>query len=211
MLLQWMIFPARTRCQTDADQRVERASRCDAVAALATSAGYARPASTSCNAVRSAIAPACKPQQNSTHAPPGDGSAYARRLSQPLAPMSHTKTSTLALALLVALAGCQREAQTSSRPEKTATSAPAATADAKPAFDIGELDAATNACQNLDDFVNGRWKKANPIPADRTSWGVSDVLVENSLTTQRQIAEDAARQADTQTNPVAHKIGMLYA
>ncbi|MBD4861992.1 peptidase [Xanthomonas citri pv. citri] len=126
--------------------------------------------------------------------------------------MSPTKTSTLALALLVALTGCQREAQTSSTPEKNATSAPAATpAAAKPAFDIGELDATTSACQNLDDFVNGRWKKANPIPADRTSWSVTDVLVENSLTTQRQIVEDAATQSGTQPNPVAHKIGMLYA
>ncbi|KFA17921.1 peptidase, partial [Xanthomonas vasicola pv. musacearum NCPPB 4392] len=126
--------------------------------------------------------------------------------------MSPTKTSTLALALMVALTGCQRGGETSSTKGKTAAqAAPATPAATKPAFDISELDAATGACQNLDDFVNGPWKKANPIPADRTSWGVSDVLVENSLTTQRQIAEDAAKQPDKQANSVAHKVGVLYA
>ncbi|PPV07238.1 M13 family metallopeptidase [Xanthomonas bromi] len=127
--------------------------------------------------------------------------------------MSPIKISMLALALMTALPGCQRGTTESSTQEKSAASAPAATpaAATKPAFDISELNAATSACRNLDDFVNGPWKKANPIPADLSTWGLSDVLVENSLTTQRQIAEDAAKQRDKQTNPVAHKIGVLYA
>lgn len=93
------------------------------------------------------------------------------------------KTSTLALALLVALPGCKRASDADGAPASAATSAPAAppaTTASKPAFDISELGPAASACQNLDDFVNGAWAKANPIPADRTSWGMFDELTERA-------------------------------
>ncbi|MCC8557876.1 M13 family metallopeptidase [Xanthomonas vesicatoria] len=121
------------------------------------------------------------------------------------------KTSTLAVALLVALAGC-KPANDSHAPKQTAMPAAATPAPAAvPTLDISALDASTSACQDLDNFVNEKWRKANPIPADRTSWGVSDILVEQSLLTQREIAENAAKQTGAQTDPVASKIGMLYA
>ncbi|MEG8131630.1 M13 family metallopeptidase [Xanthomonas hortorum] len=129
--------------------------------------------------------------------------------------MSPIKTSTLALALVVARASCKREADDSSTPAQTAAptraSATAATATTKSSFDINELDTATSACQNLDTFVNAKWAKANPIPADRTSWGVFDELTEKSLVTQREIVESAAKQADKQADPLARKLGLLYA
>ncbi|MBB5865322.1 M13 family metallopeptidase [Xanthomonas sp. 3058] len=129
--------------------------------------------------------------------------------------MSSLKTSTLALALIVSLASCKRAPDDSSAQTDAAKPAPTAALPSAtpetPAFDISELDQTTNACKNLDDFVNGPWKKANPIPADRTSWGVFDVLAEKSLLTQRQIVEDAAKQAQTQADPLARKLGLLYA
>ncbi|MCE4361950.1 M13 family metallopeptidase [Xanthomonas hortorum] len=130
--------------------------------------------------------------------------------------MSPIKTSTLALALVVALAGCKREADDSSTPTQTAaptraSATAAATSKSKSSFDINELDTATSACQNLDTFVNAKWAKANPIPADRTSWGVFDEMTEKSLITQREIVESAAKQADKQADPLARKLGLLYA
>lgn len=93
-----------------------------------------------------------------------------------------------------------------------ATQAPAATAPAsRPAFDIGDLDTGSGACTNLDTFVNAKWAKANPIPPDKTSWGVFDELLEKSLATQRQIIEAAAKQADKQADPLTRKLGLLYA
>lgn len=87
--------------------------------------------------------------------------------------MSPIKTSTLAVALVVALAGCKREADDSSTPAQTAaptrasaTAAATSKSKSKSSFDINELDTATSACQNLDTFVNAKWAKANPIPPD---------------------------------------------
>lgn len=93
------------------------------------------------------------------------------------------KTSTLALALLVALSGCKRTSDAESAPASAAIAAPAApptTAANTPAFDISELGPAASACQNLDEFVNGAWAKANPIPADHTSWGIDELLTEKA-------------------------------
>lgn len=53
--------------------------------------------------------------------------------------------------------------------------------------------------------------EANPIPPDRTSWGTWEILGEQSLTLQHHIVENAATLADKQADPVARKIGMLYA
>ncbi|MBO9786726.1 M13 family metallopeptidase [Xanthomonas phaseoli] len=125
--------------------------------------------------------------------------------------MSAIKTSTLALSLLVALGGCNRTPDDRNVP-MPATQAPAATAPAsRPAFDIGDLDTGSGACTNLDTFVNAKWAKANPIPPDKTSWGVFDELLEKSLATQRQIIEAAAKQADKQADPLTRKLGLLYA
>ncbi|KQQ74674.1 peptidase [Xanthomonas sp. Leaf131] len=127
--------------------------------------------------------------------------------------MSPIKISTLALALVVALAGCKRDADGSNAPASAAAPTPAAAtaAAAKPAFDISELGPADSACQNLDEFVNGSWATANPIPPDHTSWGVDEILSEKSMAIQRNILETAATQSGKQTDSLAQKIGTLYA
>lgn len=79
-------------------------------------------------------------------------------------------------------------------------------------FDTSELDGHTNACKNLDTFVNSKWIAANPIPDDQSSWGAFDELVEKNLRTQRQIVEDAAGGADgAVTGSITQKVGWLYA
>ncbi|KWS03819.1 Metallopeptidase [Lysobacter capsici AZ78] len=122
----------------------------------------------------------------------------------------------LSLAIAAALAACNK-------PE---TPAPAAgTPAAKPAeataltldesklpqpvrFAVADLDPAKNACDNLGEYVNSRWFAANPIPGDRSSWGVSDVLAERSLAVQHQLAQQAA--ADPKASGVEKLIGDLW-
>ena len=63
-------------------------------------------------------------------------------------------------------------------------------------FMIGDLDASKNACTDFGAYVNGKWKAANAIPGDRSSWGAFDMLDERSIAVQRQLAQKAASNPD---------------
>ncbi|MGA9334351.1 MAG: M13 family metallopeptidase [Rudaea sp.] len=90
----------------------------------------------------------------------------------------------------------------------------AASANAGPATDVSlnpaQFDTHASPCQNLFDFVNANWIKANPIPADRSSWGTFSLLAENALAAQRKIVERAAKAKPAQ-GTIEQKIGDLYA
>jgi endothelin-converting enzyme/putative endopeptidase len=61
-----------------------------------------------------------------------------------------------------------------------------------------------------DDFwryANNTWFQHNPIPADRTSWGVGSVLSEDVERQLHQLVEDAGRAND----PVSQQVSALYA
>jgi len=78
-----------------------------------------------------------------------------------------------------------------------------------PHFNAQDLDPATPVCQDLNMHVNGKWMAANPIPADKTSWGNANILQDRSLGVQQQIVEGLAK---TQNAPGsnAQKIGDVY-
>ena len=52
-----------------------------------------------------------------------------------------------------------------------------------------DLDTSINPCQDLHGFVDSKWLAANPIPADRTSWGSFEMLGERSDNAQRAILQ----------------------
>ncbi|WP_074865876.1 M13-type metalloendopeptidase [Lysobacter enzymogenes] len=123
----------------------------------------------------------------------------------------------LPLAVAAAVAAC-------AKPEPAAPAAPqAASAPAPPAalaldesklpqpvrFAASDLDPAKSACDNLGQYANDKWFATNPIPGDRSSWGVSDVLAERSLAIQRQLADQAA--ADAKAGGVEKLVGDLWA
>ncbi|SEL78476.1 endothelin-converting enzyme Metallo peptidase. MEROPS family M13 [Pseudoxanthomonas sp. GM95] len=122
--------------------------------------------------------------------------------------MNAPKLITLSLAVSLALAACSKSGE-----DKPAASAPAQTAaaPAAPIFDVSELDKDIQACGDFNGFVNAKWTKANPIPDDHTSWGPFNILAENSLNTQHEIAEAAAKDTTAASDSVARKIGLLYA
>ncbi|MET4726482.1 putative endopeptidase [Lysobacter enzymogenes] len=123
----------------------------------------------------------------------------------------------LPLAVAAAVAAC-------AKPEPAAPAAPqAASAPAAPAalaldesklpqpvrFAASDLDPAKSACDNLGQYANDKWFATNPIPGDRSSWGVSDVLAERSLAIQRQLADQAA--GDAKAGGVEKLVGDLWA
>ncbi|WP_349810943.1 M13 family metallopeptidase [Xanthomonas dyei] len=128
--------------------------------------------------------------------------------------MSLLKTTTLAVALLIALAGCKPAHDDRQANDKTPLPGTAGHADvqAKTVFNAADLDRSISACQDLDGFVNRTWSLANPVPADRASWEMANEIDEKSTAVQRQIVEDAAKSVATlDQHSVAAKLGILYA
>jgi len=67
---------------------------------------------------------------------------------------------------------------------------------ALPTFNISDLDPAVPVCRDLNGHVNSKWLAANPVPADRTTWGSFEMLGERSLGVQKQIVETLAVKAN---------------
>ncbi|MGC1549387.1 MAG: peptidase, partial [Rhodanobacter sp.] len=122
----------------------------------------------------------------------------------------YLKPLALAVSLALALTACGKSEQaeapattpaatSAATPAKSASVAPAAAAAAaamdssKSIFDVSELDPSIQVCQDFNGFVNNKWVAANPIPSDHTSWGAFDKLEEDSLNTQHDIVDAAAK------------------
>ncbi|HEV7123250.1 MAG TPA: M13 family metallopeptidase [Rhodanobacter sp.] len=136
----------------------------------------------------------------------------------------YLKPIALAVSVALALTACGKPDATTNSPSAS-SSTPAAASSVMPAtngttaavdngksiFDISELGASDEACQDFNQFVNAKWVAANPIPSDRTRWGAFDQLAEDSLNTQHTIVENAAKGADQATaGSIDQKIGNLY-
>jgi putative endopeptidase len=128
----------------------------------------------------------------------------------------YLKPIALAISVALALTACSKPDAASQAPSASSTtpataSTTAAVDNGKSIFDVSELGAPTEACQDFNQFVNAKWVDANPIPADRTRWGAFDQLAENSLKTQHTIVENAAKDAGQAADgSIKQKIGFLY-
>ncbi len=113
----------------------------------------------------------------------------------------HAPRKSLLLSLSIALALALPSAQVLA----------ADTGSTKPVYDVNDLDPAISACMDFNDYANGKWIAANPIPADRTRWGAFDQLREQSLDAQHKIVTAADANADKATaGSIEQKIGWLY-
>lgn len=119
--------------------------------------------------------------------------------------MSVSKPKLLLLSLAVAstLAACKKgdEAPAAAADSTAKADSHALTLDESKLpgvnrFQLSDLDSSKNACTDFSGYVNGKWLAANEIPGDRTSWGAFEMLDERSTAVQRQLAEQAAADAD---------------
>src|SRR3569833_4151537 len=87
-----------------------------------------------------------------------------------------------------------------------AADAPPATAN-DPAIDHSVMDLKADPCSNFFRYACGGWIDANPIPADQSSWGLDQQLMQRNQFQLRDILEKAARSPAPETQ----KIGDFYA
>ncbi len=124
------------------------------------------------------------------------------------------KPLALSLAVVTTLAACQREASApdaGAAPPAAKLSIDLANVSAQPiAFNAADIDPNVNACQDLNGYVNAKWLAANPVPADRTSWGAFPALGERSLHVQHEIAK-AAAAGQWPAGSMEQKVGDFFA
>src|SRR5215207_7173472 len=56
----------------------------------------------------------------------------------------------------------------------------ASKAESLPGFDLASIDRGASACQDFNQFANGGWKNANPVPAAYSRWGRFEQLAERN-------------------------------
>jgi putative endopeptidase len=102
------------------------------------------------------------------------------------------KLLSLSAAVALSLSACKKAENTAAPAEAAKLSIDASKLPPLLSFSAADLDTSVSACSDLNQFVNGKWLAANPVPGDRTTWGSFEMLGERSLATQRQIVEAAA-------------------
>jgi predicted metalloendopeptidase len=108
----------------------------------------------------------------------------------------------LTLALLAAgCNGCGPESPTIDR---------GASASAASGIDMAAFDKSVRPQDDPFHHVNGSWIAKTEIPADKSSWGSFDMLIDKSQSDLRAIAEEAARASNRPAGSDAQKIGDFY-
>ena len=127
--------------------------------------------------------------------------------------LNSMKHLTLALAVAAALTACKKDdaaaATTAAPPEAAKLSIDLAALPELPHFRAADLDPAAPVCQDLNAHVHGKWLAANPVPADKTTWGSFEMLGERSLAVQKQIIEAAAKSQNA-AGSNEQKVGDIY-
>jgi endothelin-converting enzyme/putative endopeptidase len=89
----------------------------------------------------------------------------------------------------------------------TAHAAETSRAAHDPAIDHSFMDLKADPCGNFFRYACGGWIDANPIPADQSSWGLDQELMQRNQRQLRAILEKAAENP----TPETQKIGDFYA
>ena len=117
--------------------------------------------------------------------------------------------STLALAVLFALAGCDK-AQT---PTQTTDTPPAAVAEVKTltsGIEIANMDTSIKPQQDFFRYVNGAWLDKTEIPSDRNAWGSFNELRQKTDDNSLAILKEASKNPKYKSNTDQGKAVNLF-
>ena len=80
----------------------------------------------------------------------------------------------------------------------------------KPDALAANMDTTVSPGTDIFEYANGGWIKKNPIPADQSSWGIANLVVEENLKRLREISEKSAK-ANSAKGSDEQKIGDFWA
>lgn len=110
----------------------------------------------------------------------------------------------IATAALLLSAAC-------SNPPKEKETVKTVDADVIPGFDTSSLDRRYRPQDDFDSFVNGGWKKLNPIPSTEGNWGAFGIIdKENSEVKLKGIIENTLKLKDSKQGSDEQKIADMY-
>ena len=123
------------------------------------------------------------------------------------------KISVLALALTLAIAGCQQPAATSHAAETpvAANPAPAKPENGAWGVDLANMDTAIKPGDDFYSYVNGKWNQRTEIPDDKVEVGGLASLQDKALQQTRALLEAAAADTNAAAGSEVKKIGDWYA
>ncbi len=79
----------------------------------------------------------------------------------------------------------------------------------KPDALASNMDTTVSPAADFFLYANGGWIKKNPIPADESSWGIGNLVIEENRTRLRTINEDAAKE-EAAPGSTSQKIGDFW-
>ena len=80
-----------------------------------------------------------------------------------------------------------------------------------PALDPRNIDRKYGACDDFFGFANNGWIERNPIPDASSDWSTFSALAARNALVLKAIAERAAAQAPTTSDPTTRMLGTFYA
>ncbi|MET0621734.1 MAG: M13 family metallopeptidase [Pyrinomonadaceae bacterium] len=109
-----------------------------------------------------------------------------------------------AAVLIVGSTGVAVRSQNGGDKSKTAK------AESLPGFDLASLDRDASACQDFNQFANGGWRAANPIPAAYSRWGRFEQLTERNTEQLHGILEELSKRKNLKAGSNEQKIADFY-
>jgi putative endopeptidase len=120
----------------------------------------------------------------------------------------HKNVSTINAVIVLLVFSIISAAQSAQTPSSSTSMSATPGLPYRPSLDVTAMDRTTDPCADFYQYSCGGWKKANPIPPDRTSWGRYGQLYEDNLVLLRSILERAATAKNRDS--VDRKIGDYY-
>jgi putative endopeptidase len=72
-----------------------------------------------------------------------------------------------------------------------------------------DIDTTVKSGQNFFQYANGKWIKDHPIPAEESSWGIGNIVFNESQLRLREISEEAAKEGGVKGS-ASQKIGDFW-